>query len=60
MTFISVRLVDGPSQREGRVEVFWNGTWGTVCDDLWDDNDAAVICRMMGSEHGCVNFFLYL
>ena len=43
-----IRLVGGSHNREGRVEIYWMGTWGTISDSSWSSTDARVVCSQLG------------
>lgn len=52
-TPIELRLSNGQSRNsrnEGRIEIRYNGVWGTVCDDDFNDDAAKVVCRYLGYE----------
>lgn len=42
-----LRLTDGLTRYEGRVEMYWNSEWRSICDDGWDESDAKVVCRQL-------------
>ena len=44
----AIRLVDGGSKNEGRLEICYQNHWGTVCDDDFDSKEAALVCRQLG------------
>ncbi|WAQ96305.1 NETR-like protein, partial [Mya arenaria] len=54
MSDAQIHLVNGTSPREGRVEVSVDGgaTWGTICDDHFNNTEAGVICASLGYERG--------
>uniref|UniRef100_A0A8C4UMB4 CD6 molecule n=1 Tax=Falco tinnunculus TaxID=100819 RepID=A0A8C4UMB4_FALTI len=42
------RLSGGRDGCAGRVEVFFRGTWSTVCDSTWYELEASVLCHTLG------------
>ena len=54
----AVRLMGGEREWEGTVEVCFNGRWGSICEDSWDNREAAVICRQLGYKRFGKLFYL--
>ena len=53
-----IRLMGGSTMYEGRVELCYNETWGTICDGFWNVNDANVACRQLGFlDNGTYSIF---
>ncbi|XP_063436526.1 A disintegrin and metalloproteinase with thrombospondin motifs adt-2-like [Mytilus trossulus] len=44
----TIRLIGGNNQEEGRIVIYHNYQWGTICDDNFDTSDAVVACRQLG------------
>ena len=47
-----IRLVGEPHNWEGRVELFWEGEWGTISDSDWTDTDARIVCSQLQHASG--------
>ena len=45
---VPVHLSNGDNSRSGRIEMYINGRWGTVCDDGWTIRSSTVVCRQLG------------
>ena len=59
-TYGDVRLVNGTSLYEGRVEICINDLWGTVCDDGWGSVDATVVCKQLGYAYTGCKLFMHV
>ena len=55
-----IRLVDGNSTLEGRVELCTQGLWGAITTSRWDSNDAKVVCRQLGLPWECEFMLKYM
>ena len=55
-----IQLVGGRTYTEGRIEICLNDEWGTVCDQMWDNTDAGVVCRQLGLTRAGIISFLFI
>lgn len=46
----ALRLMDGQTGHEGRVEACYNGVWGSICDSSWTLTEANIVCKTLGHQ----------
>lgn len=56
LDFLKLRMVSEDEECAGWLEVFYNGTWGSVCHSLMADITLSIICRQLGcGDSGTLN-----
>ena len=55
-----INSVGNVSNDDGRLEVFRNGEWETVCDDGFGSTEAAVVCRQLGGRYIRLFYSIYI
>ncbi|KAB1282416.1 Neurotrypsin [Camelus dromedarius] len=56
-----IRLTGGKGSHEGRLEVYYRGQWGTVCDDGWTELNTYVVCRQLGfKDSSCMHSVYFI
>lgn len=53
---VQLRLADGETSYEGRVEIQYNNKWGTICGNVWSQENADVVCKTLGFENKSIVF----
>ena len=53
-----IRLVDGNTVKEGKVDICYGGIWYSACDENWGSNEARVACRQLGCNDGGENSYI--
>lgn len=51
--------MDGSHSKEGRLEIFYSGIWGSVCNDDFGQPDATVACRQLGFRYGIDSKYIF-
>lgn len=54
-----IRLANGTTENEGRVEICFGNEFGTICDDSWDRKEATVVCRQLGYSPDAVHVVVH-